>query len=294
MPQSDPIDFWFSIGSMFTFLTVMRIDRVEDMTDIRFVWRPFSVRAIMIEMDNRPGAKPKKLAYAVARPAPARRDVRLRVRGRSALPAEELRSRQPRRDRRRARRLVRGLCARDLPALVRRASGMRLRAEPVRQPARDRRGPAPRDRAGAVRGDRARLRACDRRGAAPRHFRRAELRGARRGVLGRRPAGRRRHLARSAARSARRARRESLPINRLAPISHKNDYKEQNHGNDPGTRTTDQGAAARHDRSAHPFGSVDRAARPRSYRAAEGSRPTPAWPRWSPRTTTIRASRPRS
>ena len=54
MPQSDPIDFWFSIGSMFTFLTVMRIDRVEDMTDIRFVWRPFSVRAIMIEMDNRP------------------------------------------------------------------------------------------------------------------------------------------------------------------------------------------------------------------------------------------------
>ena len=44
MPKSEPIDFWFSIGSMFTFLTVMRIDRVEDMTDIRFVWRPFSVR----------------------------------------------------------------------------------------------------------------------------------------------------------------------------------------------------------------------------------------------------------
>ena len=63
MPQSGPIDFWFSIGSMFTFLTVMRIDRVEDMTDIRFVWRPFSVRAIMIEMDNRPVSKPAKLAY---------------------------------------------------------------------------------------------------------------------------------------------------------------------------------------------------------------------------------------
>jgi 2-hydroxychromene-2-carboxylate isomerase len=63
MAQSDPIDFWFSIGSMFTFLTVMRIDRVEDMTDIRFVWRPFSVRAIMIEMDNRPGSMPAKLAY---------------------------------------------------------------------------------------------------------------------------------------------------------------------------------------------------------------------------------------
>lgn len=63
MPQSDLIDFWFSIGSMYTFLTVMRIDRVEDMTDVRFVYRPFSVRAIMIEMDNRPAAKPKKLEY---------------------------------------------------------------------------------------------------------------------------------------------------------------------------------------------------------------------------------------
>jgi 2-hydroxychromene-2-carboxylate isomerase len=63
MPQSDPIDFWFSIGSMYTFLTVMRIDRVEDTTDVRFVWRPFSVRTIMVEMDNRPISKPVKLAY---------------------------------------------------------------------------------------------------------------------------------------------------------------------------------------------------------------------------------------
>lgn len=63
MPRTDPIDFWFSIGSMYTFLTVMRIDRVEDTTDLRFAWRPFSVRNIMIEMDNRPMSKPRKLAY---------------------------------------------------------------------------------------------------------------------------------------------------------------------------------------------------------------------------------------
>jgi 2-hydroxychromene-2-carboxylate isomerase len=61
--NGEPIDFYFSIGSMYTFLTVMRMDRVEDTTDIRFVWRPFSVRAIMIEMDNRPASKPLKLAY---------------------------------------------------------------------------------------------------------------------------------------------------------------------------------------------------------------------------------------
>jgi 2-hydroxychromene-2-carboxylate isomerase len=63
MPQSEPIDFWFSIGSLYTFLSVMRLDRVEDVSDIRFRWRPFSVKALMIEMDNRPASKPVKLAY---------------------------------------------------------------------------------------------------------------------------------------------------------------------------------------------------------------------------------------
>jgi 2-hydroxychromene-2-carboxylate isomerase len=64
MAQSDPIDFWFSIGSLYTFLSVMRFDRVEDTTDVRFAWRPFRVRTIMQEMNNLPAAQPKKLAYA--------------------------------------------------------------------------------------------------------------------------------------------------------------------------------------------------------------------------------------
>jgi 2-hydroxychromene-2-carboxylate isomerase len=61
--NGEPIEFYFSIGSMYTFLTVMRIDRVEDLTGIQLAWRPFSVRAIMIDMDNRPASKPLKLAY---------------------------------------------------------------------------------------------------------------------------------------------------------------------------------------------------------------------------------------
>jgi 2-hydroxychromene-2-carboxylate isomerase len=61
--MSDPIDFWFSIGSLYTYLSVMRLDRIEDTTGVTFRWRPFSVRAIMIEMDNRPMSKPIKLAY---------------------------------------------------------------------------------------------------------------------------------------------------------------------------------------------------------------------------------------
>ena len=63
MPKSDPLDFWFSIGSLYTYLSVMRLDRVERDHGIAFRWRPFSVRAIMIEMDNRPLSKPVKLAY---------------------------------------------------------------------------------------------------------------------------------------------------------------------------------------------------------------------------------------
>jgi 2-hydroxychromene-2-carboxylate isomerase len=63
MTQAAPIDFWFSIGSLYTYLSVMRIDRVEETADVAFRWRPFSVRAIMIEMDNRPMSKPIKLAY---------------------------------------------------------------------------------------------------------------------------------------------------------------------------------------------------------------------------------------
>jgi 2-hydroxychromene-2-carboxylate isomerase len=63
MPQAAPIDFWFSIGSLYTYLSVMRIDRFEELHGIAFRWRPFSVRAIMIEMDNIPARKPAKLAY---------------------------------------------------------------------------------------------------------------------------------------------------------------------------------------------------------------------------------------
>jgi 2-hydroxychromene-2-carboxylate isomerase len=64
MNRSAPIDFWFSVGSLYTFLAVMRMDRFEDTSDIEFRWRPFSVRALMIEMDNIPAGKPVKMAYA--------------------------------------------------------------------------------------------------------------------------------------------------------------------------------------------------------------------------------------
>jgi len=64
MDSGSDIDFWFSIGSTYSYLTVGRLDRVAAAAGIRFRWRPFSVRAIMREMDNVPFAtKPIKSAY---------------------------------------------------------------------------------------------------------------------------------------------------------------------------------------------------------------------------------------
>ena len=58
------IDFWFSIGSTYSYLSVMRLGAVSAATGIDFVWRPFNVRTIMMAQDNIPFAKkPVKAAY---------------------------------------------------------------------------------------------------------------------------------------------------------------------------------------------------------------------------------------
>jgi len=58
------IDFWVSIGSTYSYLSVTRLKSVEASRGVAFRWRPFSVRAIMTEQDNIPFAgKPVKLAY---------------------------------------------------------------------------------------------------------------------------------------------------------------------------------------------------------------------------------------
>mgnify|MGYP001172960985 FL=1 len=54
------IDFWFSIGSTYTYLTVNRLNEISKKEDIKFNWRPFSVRKIMMEMDNIPFTPPSK------------------------------------------------------------------------------------------------------------------------------------------------------------------------------------------------------------------------------------------
>ena len=58
------IDFWFSIGSTYSYLSVLRLPEVEARLGIGFRWRPFNVRTIMREMGNIPFAdKPAKASY---------------------------------------------------------------------------------------------------------------------------------------------------------------------------------------------------------------------------------------
>ena len=54
------IEFYFSIGSTYTYLSVTRILDVEKKHGVKFNWKPFSVRAIMKEMNNIPFPKDKK------------------------------------------------------------------------------------------------------------------------------------------------------------------------------------------------------------------------------------------
>ncbi len=57
-------EFWVSIGSTYSYLTVSRLPKIEADEGVSFDWRPFSVREIMVEMRNIPFAnKPIKAAY---------------------------------------------------------------------------------------------------------------------------------------------------------------------------------------------------------------------------------------
>lgn len=58
------IDFWYSIGSTYSYLAVMRLADVGRSSGIAFHWRPFNVRHVMIEQNNIPFKdKPVKMAY---------------------------------------------------------------------------------------------------------------------------------------------------------------------------------------------------------------------------------------
>jgi 2-hydroxychromene-2-carboxylate isomerase len=58
------IDFWFTMGSTYTYLTVNRLPQIAEATRTEFRWRPFHLLIILKEMNHVPFAdKPAKCAY---------------------------------------------------------------------------------------------------------------------------------------------------------------------------------------------------------------------------------------
>jgi 2-hydroxychromene-2-carboxylate isomerase len=58
------LDFFFYVGSTYSYLSVSRVEAIAAREGVSLRWRPFNVRAIMIEQNNRPFVgKPVKLQY---------------------------------------------------------------------------------------------------------------------------------------------------------------------------------------------------------------------------------------
>ncbi len=58
------LDFFFFLGSTYTYLSVQRIEAAAAAREVDVRWRPFSVRTLMQEQNNSPFAgKPVKLRY---------------------------------------------------------------------------------------------------------------------------------------------------------------------------------------------------------------------------------------
>lgn len=58
------MDFFLSYGSTYTYLSVMRIERLAEQKGVSVNWRPFHLRTITTEQNNRPFVgKPVKMKY---------------------------------------------------------------------------------------------------------------------------------------------------------------------------------------------------------------------------------------
>ncbi|MBX3575827.1 MAG: 2-hydroxychromene-2-carboxylate isomerase [Rhizobiaceae bacterium] len=57
------LDFFYFFGSGYAYLSVMRIDALADAAGVTVTWRPFSVRALMIEQNNMIREQKQKMAY---------------------------------------------------------------------------------------------------------------------------------------------------------------------------------------------------------------------------------------
>lgn len=64
--SSHSIEFWIGYGSTYSYLSTMRIERIAEAAGLSVDWKPFNIRALMIEKGLPAGPfvpRPEKLAY---------------------------------------------------------------------------------------------------------------------------------------------------------------------------------------------------------------------------------------
>jgi 2-hydroxychromene-2-carboxylate isomerase len=62
--MSKTLDFYFFIGSTYSYLSVARAEQEAARAGVSLIWKPFSVRTLMREQNNSPfNGKPAKLKY---------------------------------------------------------------------------------------------------------------------------------------------------------------------------------------------------------------------------------------
>ena len=185
MPRE--LDFFFYIGSTYTYLAVNRVEQIAAREGVLLRWRPFHARAIMIEQNNRPFiGKPVKLQYMwrdVERRA-NRYGIPFRIDPR--LPGGPRGTRQPRRRHCIARRLVPGVHQGNISRVVSRKQRPRRCAARSIHLVAAREGLGFHNRAGQRSGNPSPIRCRDRRRKRTRHLWFADVHVGHRDFLGRR------------------------------------------------------------------------------------------------------------
>ncbi|HEX7928023.1 MAG TPA: 2-hydroxychromene-2-carboxylate isomerase [bacterium] len=63
--MAQELDFFYFIGSLYSYFAVMRAETAAALQGISLRWRPFNLRAIMVEQDNVPRRNPVKMRYTL-------------------------------------------------------------------------------------------------------------------------------------------------------------------------------------------------------------------------------------
>jgi hypothetical protein len=192
------LEFFFFVGSTYSYLSISRAGSLAKASGVDLVWRPFSVRTLMREQNNAPFVgKPLKLRYMWRDSRAPSGALRHTIRRHSAVPDRPRRTRQPRGDPGRARGLVPRVRPVGIQGVVPGQAGSGSTAGAALNPSRARPASRPMPCGRELRDGARRVRQPDGKSARTGHLRNTDLCLRHGAVLGRRSLGRRARLGSS-------------------------------------------------------------------------------------------------